>query len=76
MSTAALRDSGWKFHFRRFHAVDHRLKEIDLRWRFNPAQPITSISELAMLVFWKVAYRVDDRSPAMQRPRTSRGMRG
>jgi SAM-dependent methyltransferase len=73
MSTAAPRDAGWTFHFRRFDAVDHRLKEIDLRWRFDASQILTSVSELAMLVFWKVAYRLGGRIRSLQ-PRLHRSI--
>jgi ubiquinone/menaquinone biosynthesis C-methylase UbiE len=54
------------FHFHRFDAVDHRLKDVDLRWRFDRSRIATSLSELAMLVFWKAAYRIGGRSRALQ----------
>ena len=56
------------FHFHRFDAVDHRLKDVDLRWRFDRTRVATSLSELAMLVFWKTGYRVSGRIPALREP--------
>ncbi|HET7695306.1 MAG TPA: class I SAM-dependent methyltransferase [Vicinamibacterales bacterium] len=68
MSAAAQRDAGWRFHFHRFDAVDHKLNEVDLRWRFNPSQISTSVAELAMLTFWKAAYRLRRQIRSLEEP--------
>ena len=57
MSAPRQGDRGLKFHFHRFDAVDHRLNDVDLRWRFDRSRIATSVSELAMLLYWKGAYR-------------------
>ena len=54
-----------RFHFHHFDAVDHRLKEIDLHWRFVPSRPSTSVREFGLLVFWKAAYRLGRRIPSL-----------
>ena len=54
-----------RFHFRRFDAVDHRLKHIKLQWRFDRSRIRTSLSELALILFWKAAYRLEQRVPPL-----------
>ena len=58
----------WTFHFDHFDAVDHPLKDVDLQWRFAPSRARTSLSELAMLVFWKGAYRLRRQVPSLDQP--------
>jgi ubiquinone/menaquinone biosynthesis C-methylase UbiE len=65
---ASRQSGGWRFHFHRFDAVGQRLENVDLRWRFDLSRIATSMSELAMLVFWKAAYRMDDLIPSVKRP--------
>jgi ubiquinone/menaquinone biosynthesis C-methylase UbiE len=50
-----------RFYFPRFDAVDHRLKDIQLRWQFDRSDIRQSMSELALILFWKAAYRLEHR---------------
>ena len=62
-----------RVHFHHFDAVDHPLKNIDLRWRFDLSRMATSLSELKMLAFWKLAYRLRRQIPSIE-PRLHRSI--
>lgn len=57
------------FFFSRFDAVDHRLSDVTLSWRYQRATPVLSVVELALLVFWKVCYRLQRQVPLLRRLR-------
>jgi SAM-dependent methyltransferase len=59
---------GWSFRFDRFDAVGQQLQDVDLRWRFDRSRIATSMSELAMLLYWKAAYRMHGVMPSLQGP--------
>lgn len=58
-----------RFRFPRFDAVDHPLTDVEFRWSYRNSDPLTSVSEIALLTLWKSCYRLERKVPRVGRIR-------
>src|SRR5581483_695264 len=47
-----------RFHFDRFDAVEYPLSNVSIPWRYDRAQPFSSVAALTLLATWKLMYPV------------------
>src|SRR4051812_43484433 len=55
--------------FRRFDAVDHKLENVWIRWTYQPARPLASAAEFALVTAWRACYALERFVPRLTKMR-------